>query len=154
MNKAELRDLFVYDADQGILYSKRTGKQLKGSLNTWGYRQVRVNGKAKLMHGVIYCYMTGELPEVVDHIDRDRTNNKWENLRATDKRGNAANRHTNNKDLAVGLHKGVQYRAQYWVRGKSVSKTFTISKYGDELAYFLAVIARESFEDRDKLGLL
>jgi HNH endonuclease len=50
--------------------------------------------------------MTARWPLIVDHIDHDRTNNKWENLRDVTAEQNPQNRslHSNNRSGACGVH--------------------------------------------------
>lgn len=57
--------------------------------------QMNLLGFKKLTTHFIWCYMTGDYPPVglfVDHIDRDVTNNKWDNLRLVTKQQNCSNR--------------------------------------------------------------
>lgn len=57
-----------------------------------GYVQVRVNKRQYLAHRLAFLYMTGEMPKYVDHIDCDKTNNRWENLRSCTPAENCRNR--------------------------------------------------------------
>ena len=79
-----------YYADEaGIIYSMKFGKvrQLKPSSDKDGYKQVNLcmNGKqkTKLVHQLVAECFIGPRPEglVVDHIDRNKTNNNASNLR-------------------------------------------------------------------------
>jgi len=75
--------------------TRYSGKEA-GSLMKGGYRSVRwVDDGEKhnqLAHRVIYAMHHDTWPLVIDHIDRDPTNNKIENLRPADKRINSINR--------------------------------------------------------------
>lgn len=58
-----------------------------------GYRIVRLKDKLFRAHRVIFLMQTGEWPdEDIDHIDRDRDNNAWDNLRAVSRSENHMNR--------------------------------------------------------------
>ena len=51
-------------------------------------------GFQKLSTHFIWCYMTGDYPPshlFIDHIDRDVTNNRWNNLRLVTKQQNCSN---------------------------------------------------------------
>jgi hypothetical protein len=50
-----------------------------------------VAGKLYLLHRLIFLYHYGYIPDVLDHKDRDRSNNKIENLRAATNSINASN---------------------------------------------------------------
>lgn len=56
------------------------------------YKHVCVNYTYMLVHRVIFLMHHGYLPHLIDHIDRDTTNNKIENLRDADKAINSWNR--------------------------------------------------------------
>ena len=56
-----------------------------------GYLRFKFKGGNYSCHRAIYFLHTGELPEVVDHIDGNTLNNKIENLRAATKSDNKAN---------------------------------------------------------------
>jgi hypothetical protein len=68
----------------------RIGKE--AGTNHDGYRVVVLQGKMYRVHRLAWMLMTGEWPEhEIDHINLDRGDNRWVNLRAADKRGNACN---------------------------------------------------------------
>lgn len=97
MNKELLHKLFEYR--DGLLIWKvdpKTGNKrigtISGTVNGNGYRQVIVEGKIRLYHRVIFMYHHGYLPKYVDHRDRNRLNNKIENLREATAEQNQRNR--------------------------------------------------------------
>lgn len=62
------------------------------SITPYGYLQMNVQGRPYAVHRLIWCYMTGDFPPFdIDHLDGDRLNNKWENLRAVDRETNLRN---------------------------------------------------------------
>ncbi|EKE9051070.1 HNH endonuclease [Salmonella enterica] len=153
----ELRDrLFVED---GRLYWKpefydnrwkRTEKPI-GSLNTSGYLTVRlsIDGDARTyyVHRLIYWLVTGDWPEVLDHINRNKLDNRIENLRSVKLLDNCRNKSiaTNNKTGYTGVFKTVD--GTYQVRiNDGKSKTNSIHGFKtleaaalarDVLAYLL-----------------
>lgn len=110
--------LFHYDPLTGIL--KRIGRlksngditpcDFVGSAkSTHGYLQYTVKNKTYDCHRLIFLYMEGEFPNCdVDHIDGDRTNNKWENLRKVTREENLRNVGMKNTPrygvTGVGIH--------------------------------------------------
>lgn len=91
--------------------------------NSTGYRAGTVFGKAWKAHRIIWMMMTGEIPDCIDHIDGDRQNNKWSNLRNVSRVQNNRNsgRRSNNTSGHVGvtmLPKTGRWRAQAKMNGK------------------------------------
>lgn len=70
-----------------------------------GYRVISVDGKNKQAHRLIFLYHHGFMPAVIDHIDRNRLNNKIENLRQATPTQNQINRgiSKNNKSGYKGV---------------------------------------------------
>jgi hypothetical protein len=72
-----------------------------------GYQRVAVNQRSYLAHRVIWAMMTGAWPkEEIDHINGDRTDNRWSNLRAASRTQNARNmeKPRNNTSGVTGVH--------------------------------------------------
>ena len=61
--------------------SRFAGKEALTKTNI-GYRCGRLNYQYVLAHRVIWKMMTGEEANEIDHIDGNRGNNKWQNLRS------------------------------------------------------------------------
>lgn len=97
----------LFEYKDGHLFRKISqGNSKKGSLagNTFnrGYRQVSIEKKSYLVHRVIFLMHHGYMPEFVDHIDKDKTNDRIENLRLATKSQNAMNCHVR-KDNTSGI---------------------------------------------------
>jgi hypothetical protein len=60
--------------------SRWAGKQA-ASLKDDGYRYTHLNYQTLLAHRIAWKIMTGADPIEIDHIDGNRSNNKWSNLR-------------------------------------------------------------------------
>jgi hypothetical protein len=114
ISQDRVKDVFEYNPDTGsLLRKKHKCLNLRGVEAGWrhkGYKtdyiRVRVDGEVHFAHRLIWLYMTGVWPRVVDHIDRDGLNNRWDNLRDTDSSGNGHNRgpNTNSKSGVLGVH--------------------------------------------------
>lgn len=98
VTQTRLHELFSYDPDTGVLRWKQTGRGRKkgnkaGSVGSHGYLAVSVDSKKYLNHRIIWLWMIGSWPEEqIDHIDKDRLNNKWMNLRDVSASTNMFNR--------------------------------------------------------------
>lgn len=110
MNYNELHEYFNYDASSGVLtWKKKSGKCVVGEeagyVSTDGYRYFGFKGKVLKTHRAIYLMMTGELPKFVDHIDQNRLNNRWNNLRGASVTDNNRNcsLQKNNTSGVVGV---------------------------------------------------
>lgn len=103
-----------YDPETGKVWTKSTiprwaGREL-GS-NKDGYKDVNLDGKNFRLHRVAYLLMTGNWPETgleIDHINGDRSDNRWCNLRIATKSQNMMNRLSVRPDSKTGL-RGVKY---------------------------------------------
>ena len=71
---------FHYDPNTGIITNKGNGVRM-GSMDN-GYLRMGIQGERYMNHRVAFLYMRGEMPEVIDHINQDRNDNRWSNLRA------------------------------------------------------------------------
>ena len=76
-----LRDRYSYDSETGELKNKRTGKVITAKCR--GYTVVKVNKRFYKAHRVAWAIHTGTDPGAleIDHINRDRADNRWVNLR-------------------------------------------------------------------------
>ena len=105
----------VFEYRDGQLYWK-TPEKLKGHIagvsRNDGYRLIQIKmGKNMcqriLAHRIIFMIHHGYMPEVVDHIDRDKTNNRIENLRGCTHQQNLWNQSVR-KNTKSG------YKGVYW----------------------------------------
>jgi len=78
-----------------------------GHLNPTGYSQTSINNKRYRNHRLIFLMHHGYLPECLDHIDGNPSNNKIENLRAATFTQNQHNRKLG-RDNTSGV-KGVNW---------------------------------------------
>lgn len=95
-DQAKLLDVFGYDPQTGkVTYKKDSRNALKGVEAGYkhheGYKSISIGKKEYLLHRVIWMMQTGVWPDQVDHIDHDRSNNRWSNLREVVSRDNQLN---------------------------------------------------------------
>lgn len=84
----ELLERFSYDPQTGdLVFNKHPYKSYEGKScgyrHASGYIVVNYKGKKYRAHRIIWMMMTGEDPRelTIDHIDQDKSNNSWRNLR-------------------------------------------------------------------------
>lgn len=99
LTATRLREVVSYDKTTGKFTRLASSKQAKagaepGSVHSHGYRIIGIDGKKYRANHLAWLYMTGEWPktDVVDHKDRDRSNDAWDNLREVSQKGNCQNR--------------------------------------------------------------
>lgn len=97
----ELKRLCHYDPETGIfkriLVKTWKGEEIKcdrvvDKPTSYGYYQINIFGRPHAVHRLIFLYMMGRLPKAdVDHINGDRIDNRWVNLRQVSRRENMMN---------------------------------------------------------------
>lgn len=109
-----VKDLLIYESGRLMWRKSGTGRKVAaGSVTSLGYChiEIKINNKRCIFkrHQLVFLYHHGYIPECVDHIDRDRSNDKIENLRAVTMSQNSAN-----KKISTGKnpHRGVSFEAQ------------------------------------------
>lgn len=91
------KQIFRYEPDTGRFYwlTKISRKTVVGSRAgnqmPVGYWSVQVFGSRYYLHRLAFSMMGKPVPALVDHINRDRSDNRWTNLRGATKALNAAN---------------------------------------------------------------
>lgn len=85
-----LRELFHYDDTTGELFWK-TGKRAGRSIGSKGYCHVTIDGRRRQIHRVMWKIVTGEEPAEIDHINKNKHDNRFVNLRSATKSQNQFN---------------------------------------------------------------
>ena len=114
----------------GNVYSKPKGRFLKPSKSVRGYMVLNLNKKTRPLHQLIVesfvdsDYKSKNL--VVDHIDRDKTNNVLSNLRLVSKKDNYINSdyYENRNKGCIHLRSNGRFRAIISIKGIRYDKTF------------------------------
>jgi hypothetical protein len=123
MNKINLKKIVHYDAFSGHFFwlptsaaaKRKRGKPSKcglivaGNKTSRGYRDIMILGKSYKEHRLAWLYVTGKWPkDQIDHINRNREDNRFENIREATNSQNKAN--TGRYKNSSGKYKGVSYR--------------------------------------------
>lgn len=116
LTQQRLKELLSYDPVTGIFIRKisrqghaKTG-QKAGTPTPMGYIAIGVDGKRYMAHRLAWLYMEGYIPDSsvgLDHIDRVKNNNKFNNLRMVSQSCNLKNASLSSKNTS-GI-KGVSW---------------------------------------------
>lgn len=141
--------------------SSKTGLRLKldgsvaGKLDTSGYYRVSIENKKYLVHRIIFSLLSKEniMTFEIDHVDGNKLNNNFDNLRAVTASTNSRNKVNlcSRSGYPVGIHfesskdwSSERIRAAWYdVQGKLRTKSFSINKLGIMIAFRDAVIHRQ-----------
>lgn len=164
-----LRQLLDYDPETGALTWRRRpthvftrGKRQKASANAWnrrfagqpafqtdhgnGYRSGSIWKRRCFAHRVVWMWMIGDEPECIDHINGDRSDNRWGNLRAVGRAENSRNSampYTNTSG-----HIGVSFQKSSGKWETYIGDGNTCKRLGRFKCLTAAVVARKSAEVR------
>lgn len=125
----KLREVFHYDPSTGEVTLLSDEVVIYNSPKV--YKSFRWNKAMYLLHHVIYFYQTGHMVDIsnrenIDHIDHNRANNKWDNLRLVDLATNSKNlsKFINNTSGVTGVvwvKNRKKWGARIRVNGKDIS---------------------------------
>lgn len=107
MNDEELKNYilkhFRYDSETGEISRDDRKNSIGKYLDKNGYRKVKVNGSPIFYHRIVWLLCNGDFPKYeIDHINRNRLDNRIENLRDVPHSINNRNKaHTINKDTGT-----------------------------------------------------
>lgn len=136
MNQQDLKKVIHYDPETGFFtrLNKSLGRRA-GSVGDQGYRRIRVLGERVKEHRLAWFYMTGQWPDVIDHKNRIRDDNRWENLRDASVYEN--HRNTGITDKNTSGVKGISWkpRDKAWEAGvrcgdQYLRRQFQVSTFG------------------------
>ena len=108
-----VKDRLQYDKNTGLFvwaYKNKMHPRLHGKKAGTireGYLVIKINGSAFRGHRIAWFIMTGEQPEMIDHINGNKSDNRFSNLRACSYLQNTQNhsRKYNGSGLPVGVRK-------------------------------------------------
>lgn len=132
LTQDEVRDIFFYDPLVGIFIRRKVSKFRPEYLGTFadcnsktGYKCVSVRHKYYLSHRVAWLYTYGYWPELIDHIDQNKHNNRIDNLRECTRAENVWNMplpHNNTSGV-----KGASWskKSNSWIATISVNRKTT-----------------------------
>lgn len=119
MNITNLHRVVIYDPELGHFYWRDTGERIRRL-------RFRIGPRLYSAHRLAWLYMTGSWPTShIDHINGDRRDNRFCNLREATPAENAQNKslYSNNTSGYPGVHwdsRAQLWRAQIRVQGRRI----------------------------------
>lgn len=130
--------------DRTNRWNSRYAGRFAGTMaSSHGYMQISIDGCLHLAHRLAYLHMTGEWPgNQIDHVDGNRSNNRWLNLRS-------ANQSENNANQTIRSDNSSGYKGVYWHAGGRKWKAQIVSGHKHHhIGYYDT--AEEAAEARSK----
>ena len=93
---AHIKERYVYDAQEGVVRNRKTGRAIKGHYSNCGYLYLNiwVGGmrSQRQLHQVVWVLNYGAMPVMIDHVNGNPKDNRIENLRECNQSENDQNR--------------------------------------------------------------
>ena len=147
---------FSYDPETGVLtrlegvdaMGRHRPEYIVKGKHSEGYYVTTFEGKKVFAHRIAFYLMVGRWPKMIDHINQDKTDNRWANLREIDHSGNAFNTKvpSDNKTGRIGVRRHANKRG--FVAFIAVDGKQRHLAYGDLLTCVAARIRAEKEQDR------
>jgi hypothetical protein len=153
-----IKDHLSYNPKTGtfIWINPLSPRVRKGSAASYvdkdGYKGLRYKGKYYRGHRLAYWWMTGEWPKAIDHVNGNKQDNSFTNLRPATARQNLQNQRKPRSDNTSGFL-GVCYHAgKYEAFIGDCDKTYYLGRYptGEE-AHQAYLVAKRKLHEYDTL---
>ena len=126
MTQQELKDALEYNPETGFFtWRENSGHHIAGGTVAGiiynNYRMIYFWQKKYRASRLAWFYMTGQWPNVIDHLNGDTDDNRWCNLRNTTKRGNMQNLRIHREGKLLGAHRSSRdkkWHARAEINGK------------------------------------
>lgn len=121
MNKEEaieyIRKYFIYNEDG--TFERTDRKNAKGSIDKDGYLIIKIKGKQYKAHQLVFAYHNGYFPKEIDHINRNRIDNRIENLKECTRKENILNSKGSGFGVYLDKTKGLKKKYAFKLNGKT-----------------------------------
>lgn len=155
LSAEHLRKVLSYDMDTGrfarLASTTRTDLIgcIAGSPQNNGYIAIHISGRLYLAHRLAFLYVNGKWPDdEVDHINGDRKDNRWSNLRNASHSQNCQNAKSKGRSLPKGVELATEprrrkrYFARIMANGKRYSLGYFYTPEEAHAAYMAAAVKR------------
>lgn len=87
---------YLYEHNGNLYWGVKPARKivvgsLAGTINKYGYSTITFKGVKFLSHRLVYLLYYGYIPELIDHINGDKLDNRILNLRVCNKQENSCN---------------------------------------------------------------
>jgi len=133
LSKERIEEVLSYDPTTGLFtWIAPSGPRVRqgdlaGTVSGHGYRSIYIDGIKFRAHRLAWFLMTGQVPEQVDHINRERDDNRISNLRAATASQNRFNTvaHRDSGTGAKNVYRVKRGNCERWkvammVKGKTI----------------------------------
>ncbi len=143
IDQAMVRSLLNYDPETGLFVwlSGHRANKPAGCKQGKGYVHICIDQKLYKAHRLAFLYMTGNWPtHHVDHINRIKDDNRWENLRDVPQRINLENRAGNASFIGVSW---MSAKRRWYARSPKIAGK--IKHLGSFKTHLAACYARHAY---------
>lgn len=162
LTQRRLAELVNYCAERGEFVAIKSRGNIKagmvlGKPRVDGYVRIGIDGKDYFAHRLAFLWVHGFMPDVVDHINGDRSDNRIANLRAasvmTNNRNSAKKSYGKSRFRGVSARRGGKWRACIRIDGKK--HLYLIECRSEiEAAYWYDMASIEHHGDRGRRNFL
>jgi hypothetical protein len=147
ITQERLKELVSYDANTGVFTWNKDRKggvkagSKAGCVFNNGYVYIGLDGRSYTAHRLVWLYVSGTIPMLIDHINRDRADNRICNLRVSSHSDNGHNSNVrrNNASGFTGVSKaGNKWNAYITVNRKRFNLGYFASPELASAAYSAA----------------
>ena len=131
LHEAAILSLLAYDPETGVLtWKRKPNRRIKigsvaGRVDGCGYVNIKVDGKLHKAHRLAFLIVEGKFPaQRVDHINGDRADNRWNNIRhasPSENSQNIAGPTARNTSGYLGVTRGI--RGNGWIAQIVIDKS-------------------------------
>lgn len=117
----KIKECLQYEPETGLLYWKKKPNpkspirvgQRAGSKGSKGYRRVFLCDREFQVHQVVWFFETDEWPTLIDHVNGNRSDNRFGNLRIADDQQNSQNRQPQGSSSLKGVYRTISKRSPF-----------------------------------------
>lgn len=111
INQSILKEIIEYNPETGFMRNKRSNKPTGNSSDSSGYKMIGILGKVYRVHRIAWMLVHGDdMPDYIDHINGDKTDDRISNLRPATNSQNMCN--TGKRADNTSGYKGVCFHNQ------------------------------------------